>query len=84
MTRRNQHLEQLKRNRFLMSVRRDPSELHHSKSAEYVRSIRDATGLSQSEFAEASGVNIHTLRGYESGRTTPNFENHTKLEAMKK
>ncbi|MEZ4254585.1 MAG: helix-turn-helix domain-containing protein [Polyangiales bacterium] len=33
--------------------------------------LRRFVGLSQTKFAEALGISVHTLRGWEQGRRTP-------------
>lgn len=39
--------------------------------AEKLQSLREKAGLSQSQLAQASGVPVWTLRGYEQGRREP-------------
>lgn len=36
-----------------------------------LKEIRLATGMTQEQFAEYTGINVGTLRGYEYGKTTP-------------
>lgn len=46
-----------------------------------VRRARNATGLSQSKFAERYGFNVRTLQGWESGRFKPDTatQNYLRL-----
>lgn len=41
------------------------------ESAEDVVAVRRFVGLSQSEFARAMGISVHTLRNWEQGRRRP-------------
>jgi DNA-binding XRE family transcriptional regulator len=41
---------------------------------EKLRQLRDRAGLTQQQLAEASGVNLWTIRGYEQGRREPNWK----------
>ena len=41
-----------------------------------IKQIRKLTGLSQSKFAEAYGVPLRTLQGWEMGRPVPPFVLH--------
>ena len=43
----------------------------HVSDAQYVRSVRQKSGLSQSEFAARYGFNPRTLQDWEQGRTRP-------------
>lgn len=45
--------------------------LGHFKSGEDVSSLRRFVGLSQSQFARAMGISVHTLRNWEQGRRRP-------------
>ena len=40
-------------------------------SGEDVAALRRFVGLSQSQFAEAMGISVHTLRNWEQGRRKP-------------
>jgi putative transcriptional regulator len=42
------------------------------ESGEDVAALRRFVGLSQSQFAEAMGISVHTLRNWEQGRRRPN------------
>jgi transcriptional regulator with XRE-family HTH domain len=42
--------------------------------AERLKQLREQAGLSQSELADASGVPVWTLRGYEQGRREPQWD----------
>ena len=49
-----------------------------------IKQLRIETGLSQSQFAEKSGIPVRTLQEYEQGRIKPSAENYFKaLEATK-
>jgi putative transcriptional regulator len=41
------------------------------KSGDDVASLRRFVGLSQSQFAQAMGISVHTLRTWEQGRRRP-------------
>ncbi len=41
------------------------------ESGEDVAALRRFVGLSQSKFAEAMGISVHTLRNWEQGRRRP-------------
>jgi len=41
------------------------------ESGEDVAALRRFVGLSQSQFAEAMGISVHTLRNWEQGRRRP-------------
>jgi DNA-binding transcriptional regulator YiaG len=41
------------------------------KSGEDVAALRRFVGLSQSQFAQAMGISVHTLRNWEQGRRRP-------------
>jgi putative transcriptional regulator len=41
------------------------------KSGEDVAALRRFVGLTQVEFARAMGISIHTLRGWEQGKSNP-------------
>jgi len=41
------------------------------ESGEDVAALRRFVGLSQSQFAEAMGISVHTLRNWEQGRRHP-------------
>ncbi len=45
--------------------------LGNFKSGEDVASLRRFVGLSQSQFAQAMGISVHTLRNWEQGRRRP-------------
>ncbi len=41
------------------------------RSGEDVAALRRFTGLTQTQFAQAMGISVHTLRNWEQGRRTP-------------
>lgn len=41
------------------------------ESGEDIASLRRFVGLSQSQFAQAMGISVHTLRNWEQGRRNP-------------
>jgi DNA-binding transcriptional regulator YiaG len=41
------------------------------ESGEDVSALRRFVGLTQSQFARAMGISVHTLRGWEQGRRRP-------------
>ena len=41
--------------------------------------FRKARGLTAQDLAELTGINVNTIRGYESGRTGASLMNMTKL-----
>ncbi len=43
----------------------------HFESGEDVAALRRFVGLSQTEFARAVGISVHTLRNWEQGRRHP-------------
>jgi DNA-binding transcriptional regulator YiaG len=45
--------------------------LGNIKSGEDIASLRRFVGLSQSQFARAMGISVHTLRNWEQGRRRP-------------
>jgi DNA-binding transcriptional regulator YiaG len=45
--------------------------LGNFKSGQDVSSLRRFVGLSQSQFAQAMGISVHTLRNWEQGRRRP-------------
>ncbi|SUG35684.1 Cro/Cl family transcriptional regulator [Salmonella enterica subsp. arizonae] len=49
---------------------REPSRTFHI-DAMRIKEIRQASGLSQSKFAELISVNVDTLRNWEQGRRSP-------------
>ncbi|MFC3650441.1 helix-turn-helix domain-containing protein [Dyella humi] len=61
---------------------RAPSREFHVDAVE-VRSIRQATGLSQSKFAKALDVNVGTLRNWEQGLREPTGPARALLRAIK-
>lgn len=49
---------------------REPSRTFHIDAMK-IKEIRQASGLSQSKFAELISVNVDTLRNWEQGRRSP-------------
>lgn len=49
-----------------------------------VKEVRDATGLSQSRFAELLGVSVRTLQEWEQGRRAPSGAARTLLRIAAK
>jgi putative transcriptional regulator len=49
-----------------------------------VRSVRESTGLSQSQFAELLGVSVRTLQDWEQGRRVPSGAARTLLRIVAK
>jgi DNA-binding XRE family transcriptional regulator len=47
--------------------------------AERLQHLRERAGLTQQQLAEASGVNVWTIRGYEQGRREPNWKGAIQL-----
>jgi DNA-binding transcriptional regulator YiaG len=45
--------------------------LGHFESGEDISALRRFVGLSQTEFARAMGISVHTLRNWEQGRRKP-------------
>jgi DNA-binding transcriptional regulator YiaG len=43
----------------------------HIESGDDVAALRRFVGLSQSQFAKAMGISVHTLRNWEQGRRRP-------------
>jgi len=41
---------------------------------ERLQQLREKAGLTQQQLADASGVNLWTIRGYEQGRREPNWK----------
>lgn len=46
---------------------------------ETLKRLRKASGLTQDDLAEAAGVSIFTVRGYEQGKRTPNDEQRVAI-----
>ena len=42
------------------------------ESGEDIAALRRFVGLSQTQFAQAMGISVHTLRNWEQGRRRPN------------
>ena len=45
--------------------------LGHFESGEDISALRHFVGLTQTQFAQAMGISVHTLRNWEQGRRTP-------------
>ncbi len=61
---------------------RAPSREFHVDAAQ-VRAVRNATGLSQKQFAMLIEVNVGTLRNWERGLRTPTGPARALLKALK-
>lgn len=61
---------------------RAPSREFHV-DADGVRAVREATGLSQTQFARLIEVQIGTLRNWEQGRRQPTGPARALLKALK-
>ncbi|MGB0218817.1 MAG: helix-turn-helix domain-containing protein [Sinimarinibacterium flocculans] len=61
---------------------RAPSREFHVDAAQ-VRAVRNATGLSQKQFAMLIEVNVGTLRNWEQGLRTPTGPARALLKALK-
>lgn len=59
-----------------------PSREFHV-DAESVRAVREATGLSQAQFAQLIEVQIGTLRNWEQGRRRPTGPARALIKALK-
>ncbi|EDV5226929.1 DNA-binding transcriptional regulator [Salmonella enterica subsp. enterica] len=60
---------------------REPSRTFHI-DARKIKEIRQASGLSQSKFAELISVNVDTLRNWEQGRRSPTGPAKALLRAI--
>ncbi|EJK0723932.1 DNA-binding transcriptional regulator [Salmonella enterica] len=60
---------------------REPSRTFHI-DAMNIKEIRQASGLSQSKFAELISVNVDTLRNWEQGRRSPTGPAKALLRAI--
>ena len=45
--------------------------LGHFESGEDISTLRRFVGLTQTQFAQAMGISVHTLRNWEQGRRRP-------------
>ncbi|WMC40110.1 helix-turn-helix domain-containing protein [Salmonella enterica subsp. enterica serovar Gallinarum] len=61
---------------------REPSRTFHHIDAMKIKEIRQASGLSQSKFAELISVNVDTLRNWEQGRRSPTGPAKALLRAI--
>jgi putative transcriptional regulator len=61
-----------------------PEELERGIAGRFVRRLREKLSLSQTEFAEAFGVNVARLRDWEQGRTLPDTFAMTFLKVIEK
>jgi putative transcriptional regulator len=77
-----QLLESVKQADEIVSGTRAPSR-EFVVDAEQVKSVRAATGLSQSQFAKIIEVNVGTLRNWEQGIRTPTGPARALLKALK-
>ena len=68
-------------NEILRGERAPSREL--TVDADNVRAIREATGLSQVQFARLIEVNVGTLRNWEQGRRVPTGPARVLLKALK-
>ncbi|EEI9213674.1 DNA-binding transcriptional regulator [Salmonella enterica] len=60
---------------------RKPSRTFHIDAIK-IKEIRQASGLSQSKFAELISVNVDTLRNWEQGRRSPTGPAKALLRAI--
>ncbi|KAA5721991.1 DNA-binding transcriptional regulator, partial [Acinetobacter baumannii] len=60
---------------------RGPSRTFHIDAMK-IKEIRQASGLSQSKFAELISVNVDTLRNWEQGRRSPTGPAKALLRAI--
>ncbi|ECM4963652.1 DNA-binding transcriptional regulator [Salmonella enterica subsp. enterica serovar Senftenberg] len=60
---------------------REPSRTFHIDEMK-IKEIRQASGLSQSKFAELISVNVDTLRNWEQGRRSPTGPAKALLRAI--
>ncbi|EFT5673210.1 DNA-binding transcriptional regulator [Salmonella enterica] len=60
---------------------REPSRTFHIDVMK-IKEIRQASGLSQSKFAELISVNVDTLRNWEQGRRSPTGPAKALLRAI--
>lgn len=60
---------------------RHPSRTFHIDAMK-IKEIRQATGLSQSKFADLISVNVDTLRNWEQGRRSPTGPAKALLRAI--
>ncbi|EIA1687022.1 DNA-binding transcriptional regulator [Salmonella enterica subsp. enterica serovar Infantis] len=60
---------------------REPSRAFHIDAMK-IKEIRQASGLSQSKFAELISVNVDTLRNWEQGRRSPTGPAKALLRAI--
>ncbi|MDI4774826.1 DNA-binding transcriptional regulator, partial [Salmonella enterica subsp. enterica serovar Anatum] len=60
---------------------RKPSRTFHIDAMK-IKEIRQASGLSQSKFAELISVNVDTLRNWEQGRRSPTGPAKALLRAI--
>ena len=60
---------------------REPSRPFHIDAMK-IKEIRQASGLSQSKFAELISVNVDTLRNWEQGRRSPTGPAKALLRAI--
>ncbi|EDD0975592.1 DNA-binding transcriptional regulator [Salmonella enterica subsp. enterica serovar Huettwilen] len=60
---------------------REPSRTFHIDPMK-IKEIRQASGLSQSKFAELISVNVDTLRNWEQGRRSPTGPAKALLRAI--
>ena len=64
-------------------IQRDEAEAMQDMGR-YVRRIRKRVGMSQTEFAEATGVSVDTLRNWEQGRRYPTATARALLRVLDK
>ncbi|EAA3380776.1 DNA-binding transcriptional regulator [Salmonella enterica] len=60
---------------------REPARTFHIDAMK-IKEIRQASGLSQSKFAELISVNVDTLRNWEQGRRSPTGPAKALLRAI--
>lgn len=75
-------LESVQQGSEILRGERAPSR-ELTVDADNVRAIREATGLSQAQFARLIEVNVGTLRNWEQGRRVPTGPARVLLKALK-
>ncbi|NQW11401.1 MAG: transcriptional regulator [Alphaproteobacteria bacterium] len=61
-----------------------PSRIIDAPTAEHVRAIREATGLSRAKFETIYGIDARALQDWEQGRRTPDRTARVLLAVIQK